>query len=244
MPSARRLFCAECATICRVSACTHDRADTQELVFLYHSIPLDRIGWCAWAKLNTPPDRSNKSSSGGHLCDLDTTHACPQTYITSQKDCLATSPSRKITLCTTGSVAPRHGSSGTLLAAEKGCEGRKKTTFPDTSMSPKSVVDAAGTLIYKTEDHRAYFCSSPPYNSCNDSCLGGPSGDSRRLSKLKVTSYDTDYIRNRNSFQSGHFFEAAPARVNSNKAFVSRITTGVATSLDSALCQVSVFVLL
>ena len=171
---------------------------------MYHSIPLDRIGWCAWAKLNTPPDRSNKSSSGGHLCDLDTTHACPQTYSTSQKDCLATSPSRKITLCTpgsvatspsrkitlctTGSVAPRHGSSGTLLAAEKGCEGRKKTTFPDTSMSPKSVVDAAGTLIYKTEDHRAYFRSPPPYNSCNDSCLGGPSGDSRRLSKLKVTS--------------------------------------------------------
>ena len=74
--------------------------------------------------------------------------------------------------------------------------------------------------------------------------LRGPSGDSRRLSKLKVTSYDTDYIRNRNSFQSGHFFEAAPARVNSNKAFVSRITTGVSTSLDSALCQVSVFVLL
>ena len=143
------LLCSECATIilCGMLRDT-DRANTQEIVFLYHSIPLDRIGWCAWAKLNTSPDRSIKSSRGGHLSDLDATHACPQTYITSQKDCLATSPSRKITLSTPGSVAPRHGSSGTLLAAEKGCDGRKKTTFPDTSMSPKSVVDAAGTLIF------------------------------------------------------------------------------------------------
>jgi hypothetical protein len=147
VPSARRLFCAECATI-SVSVCTHDRANTQEIVFLYQSIPLDRIGWCAWAKSNTSPDRSIKSSRGGDAPVLDTTHACPQTYITSQKDCLATSPSRKITLSTPGSVAPRHGSSGALLAAEKGRDGRKKTTFPDTSMSPKSVVDAAGTLIY------------------------------------------------------------------------------------------------
>jgi hypothetical protein len=147
VPSAQRLFCAECATI-SVSVCTHDKANTQEVVLLYHSIFLDRIGWCAWAKSNTSPERSIKSSRGGHVSDHDTTHPCPQTYITSQKDCLATSPSRKITLSTPGSVAPRHGSSGTVLAPEKGCDGRKKTTFPDTSMSPKSVVDAAGTLIY------------------------------------------------------------------------------------------------
>ena len=163
--SARRrcAYISQLPTLCRVRddyfvrnvrrsvVCPHvhtTELTLRKILFLYHSIPFDRIGWCAWAKLNTSPDRPIKSSRGGHLSDLDTTHACPQTYITSQKDCLATSPSRKIALCTPGSVAPRHGSSGTLLAAEKGCEGRKKTTFPDTSMSPKSVVDVAGTLIY------------------------------------------------------------------------------------------------